>query len=60
MRQFSVPRERVAEVRRWLDNYQKLKAAIEAICELTTICYAPTGRLRGAEEEAWLRCAGHN
>jgi hypothetical protein len=32
--QFSVRRERVAEVRRWLDNYQKLKQAIEAICEL--------------------------
>jgi hypothetical protein len=33
-RQFSVRRERVAEVRRWLANYQKLKEAIEAICEL--------------------------
>ena len=33
-RQISVRRERVAEVRRWLDNYQKLKQAIEAICEL--------------------------
>src|SRR5258708_19796268 len=33
-RQLSVRRERVAEVRRWLDNYQKLKGAIEAICEL--------------------------
>ncbi|ANW03082.1 DUF6788 family protein [Bradyrhizobium icense] len=33
VRQFSVRRERVAEVRRWLDNYQKLKEAIEAICE---------------------------
>ena len=33
-RQFSLRRERVAEVRRWLRNYQKLKAAIEAICEL--------------------------
>src|SRR5215216_4475528 len=32
--QFSVRRERVAEVRRWLGNYQKLKGAIEAICEL--------------------------
>ena len=32
-RQFSVRRERVAEVRRWLDNYHKLKEAIEAICE---------------------------
>jgi hypothetical protein len=33
-RQISVRRERVAEVRRWLDNYQDLKRAIEAICEL--------------------------
>jgi Family of unknown function (DUF6788) len=33
-RQFSVRRERVDEVRRWLANYQKLKEAIEAICEL--------------------------
>ena len=33
VRQFSVRRERVAEVRRWLDNYQKLRKAIEAICE---------------------------
>jgi hypothetical protein len=33
-RQFSLRRERVAEVRRWLRNYQKLKEAIEVICEL--------------------------
>jgi len=33
-RQFSVRRERVAEVRRWLNNYQQLKEAIEAICEV--------------------------
>ena len=33
-RQLSVRRERVAEVRRWLNNYQELKEAIEAICEL--------------------------
>jgi uncharacterized protein DUF6788 len=32
-RQFSVRRERVDEVRRSLANYQKLKEAIEAICE---------------------------
>src|SRR5919198_6712051 len=32
--QFSVRRERVAEVRRWLANYQELKEAIEAVCEL--------------------------
>src|SRR5205823_13708821 len=34
-RQISVRRERVPEVRRWLDNYQKLKETIETICELT-------------------------
>jgi hypothetical protein len=33
-RQFSVRRERVAEVRRSLANYQKVKEAIEVICEL--------------------------
>jgi len=33
-RQISVRRERVAEVRRWLNNYQELKQAIEAICQL--------------------------
>src|ERR1700686_3087070 len=33
-RQISVRRERVAEVRRWLSNYQELKKAIEAVCEL--------------------------
>lgn len=33
-RQLSVRRERVGEVRRWLRNYQELKEAIEAICEL--------------------------
>jgi len=33
-RQISVRRERVDEVRRWLSNYQQLKEAIEAICEL--------------------------
>ena len=32
--QLRVRRERVTEVRRWLNNYQKLKGVIEAICEL--------------------------
>src|SRR5437867_13300647 len=32
-RQLSVRRERVAEVRRWLGNYQKVKESNEAICE---------------------------
>src|SRR5712664_4275539 len=33
-RQFSVRRERVEEVRRWLANYRELKEKIEDICEL--------------------------
>ena len=33
-RQFSLRRPQVAEVRRWLDNYRKLKKGMEAICEL--------------------------
>jgi hypothetical protein len=33
-RQFSLRHELVPEVRRWLDNYQKLKQALEEICEL--------------------------
>jgi len=33
-RQFSLRPERVAAVRRALANYQKLKSALEAICEL--------------------------
>ena len=40
--QFSVRRERVDEVRRWLGNYQKLKGAIEAICELNHDLLRPT------------------
>jgi hypothetical protein len=33
-RQFSVRREKVTQVRQCLDNYQRLKRAIESICEL--------------------------
>jgi uncharacterized protein DUF6788 len=33
-RQFSLRSEMVPRVRRWLANYQRLKEAIEAICEL--------------------------
>jgi hypothetical protein len=40
-RQFSLRPERVAEVRRWLANYQKLKAALEAICELNHALLRP-------------------
>jgi hypothetical protein len=47
-RQLSVRRERVAEVRRWLDNYQKLKGAIEAICELNHELLRPEPHRRRA------------
>src|SRR6267154_1862602 len=43
-RQLSVRRERVAEVRRWLDNYQRLKQSIEAICELNHDLLRPEPR----------------
>src|ERR1700726_3980296 len=33
-RPFRGRRERGVEVRRWLSNYQELKGAIEAVCEL--------------------------
>jgi hypothetical protein len=33
-RQFSLRREQIEEVRRWLGNFHQLKEAIEAICEL--------------------------
>ena len=45
--QFSVRRERVDEVRRWLDNYQKLMEAIESICELNHDLLLPTSSKRG-------------
>ena len=42
-RQFSVRRERVTEVRRWLNNYQQLKQTIEDICELfSRLDFRPT------------------
>ena len=33
-RQFSLRPELVPQVRRWLENYKKLREALEAICEL--------------------------
>lgn len=50
-RQLSVRRERVGEVRRWLDNYRKLKAGLEAICELNheLLRPAPKSAKRGGK-----------
>ena len=44
--QLSVRRERVAEVRHWLENYHQLKQAIEAICELNHELLRPEPRRR--------------
>jgi hypothetical protein len=46
--QFSVRRERVAEVRRWLDNYRKLRQAIEDVCELNHELLRPEPHRRHA------------
>src|SRR5512145_928663 len=52
VRQFSVRRERVAEVRRWLDNYRKLREAIEGICELNHDLLRPEGAVaRGGRKK---------
>jgi hypothetical protein len=40
-RQFSLRREQIDEVRRWLGNYHQLKEAIEAICELNHALLRP-------------------
>jgi hypothetical protein len=40
-RQFSLRREQVEEVRRWLGNYHKLRKALEAICELNHALLRP-------------------
>ena len=53
-RQLSVRCERVAEVRRWLSNYQKLKEAIEAVCELNHDLLRPeraTSKKRGQQHD---------
>lgn len=50
--QISVRRERVAEVRQWLDNYQRLKQAIEGICELNHDLLRPQGRRAGRRGNA--------
>ena len=49
-RQFSLRAAQVDEVRRWLGNYQKLKEALEAICELNhelLVAERDSGRAKG-------------
>jgi hypothetical protein len=49
-RQISVRRERVDEVRRWLENYQDLKQAIEAMCELNHELLRPERRSKARHD----------
>ena len=49
-RQISVRRERADEVRRWLENYQDLKRAIEAICELNHELLRPERRSKARHD----------
>ena len=50
-RQFSLRREQVEDVRRWLGNYHKLKEALEDICESTTRCCGRTAPRRDAQRK---------
>src|SRR3954470_16189380 len=56
-RQFSVRRDRVAHARRSLDNYQKMKEAIEAICELNHDLLRPDAATANSRNKnTRLRC----
>ena len=50
--QFSLRRELVPQVRRWLANYQRLKASLEAICELNHELLRPEPHRRRAGRRA--------
>lgn len=49
-RQISVRREGADEVRRWLENYQDLKQAIEEICELNHELLRPERRSKARHD----------
>ena len=49
-RQFSLRPERVAEARRWLANYQKLKAGSKRFASSITICCVRRTSRRRAED----------
>jgi hypothetical protein len=50
-RQLSLRSELVPTVRRWLANYQRLKEAIEAICELNHDLLRPDQETAGARRK---------
>ena len=50
-RQFSLRREMAPRARRWLANYQRLKEAIEAICELNHELLRPDEAAAGSRRK---------
>ena len=50
-RQFSLRGEMAPQVRRWLANYQQLKQAIEAICELNHQLLRPDEAAAGSRRK---------
>jgi hypothetical protein len=50
-RQFSLRREQVPQVRRWLNNYRKLKDKLEAICELNHHLLRPDAAAPGSRSK---------
>src|SRR5262252_4474599 len=58
-RQFSVRRERVAEVRRWLSNYQQLKEAIEEVFELNHDLLRPERAASRKRAPTWFTGTSH-
>ena len=40
-KQISIRREQKEQVQRWLNNYHRLKAKLEAICELSQVLLRP-------------------
>jgi hypothetical protein len=50
-RQFSLRRDMAPQVRRWLANYQRLKASLEAICELNHELLRPDEATAGSRRK---------
>src|SRR6516162_5085423 len=54
-RQFSLRREQIEEVRRWLGNYHKLRQALEEICEFNHALLRPDDPSRGARGQSVIK-----
>ena len=57
-RQFSLRREQVEEVRRWLGNYHKLREALEEICELNHALLRPEEACEDARGQSVIKTGG--